>query len=148
MSITREEYLNKMKGNDAIEGDLYKKFSVKRGLRNDDGTGVLVGLTRVGDVHGYDVRDGVKVAVPGKLFYRGIDLEEIVAAAAREKRFAFEETIYLLMFGQLPTNEELSDFSALIANSRSLPIHFTEDSIMKFPAKDIKIGRASCRERV
>ena len=144
MSITREEYLNKMKGNDAIEGDLYKKFSVKRGLRNDDGTGVLVGLTRVGDVHGYDVRDGVKVAVPGKLFYRGIDLEEIVAAAAREKRFAFEETIYLLMFGQLPTNEELSDFSALIANSRSLPIHFTEDSIMKFPAKDIMNKLARC----
>ena len=66
--------IKKVTGNYAIEGELYKKFNVKRGLRNDDGTGVLVGLTRVGEVHGYIVDDSEKVAVPGKLFYRGIDV--------------------------------------------------------------------------
>ena len=144
MSTTRNDYINRLTGNDFIDVDLYGKYNVKRGLRNADGTGVLVGLTRVGDVHGYDLEDGKPVPVDGKLYYRGIDVEEIVRAAARENRFAFEETTYLLMFGQLPSKEALTDFTALIGNSRELPKNFAEDSIMKFPARDMmnKLARS------
>jgi len=144
MSTAKNDYIARMTENDFIDGDLYGKFNVKRGLRNADGTGVLVGLTRVGDVHGYIIDEGEKVAVPGKLYYRGIDVEEIIAGAAREGRFAFEETAYLLMFGDLPSRQELDNFCSLLGNSRSLPNSFAEDSIMKFPARDImnKLARS------
>ena len=144
MNAIENNYIGRLVENDHINGDLYDKYNVKRGLRNADGTGVLVGLTRVGDVHGYIIDEGEKVAVDGKLFYRGIDVEEIVQTAEREDRFAFEETIYLLMFGQLPTRKQLDDFSALIGNSRGLPMNFAEDSIMKFPSRDImnKLARS------
>ena len=130
--------------NDFIDHNDYGRFDVKRGLRNADGTGVLVGLTRVGDVHGYDIEDGKKVAIPGKLLYRGIDVEEIIGAAARAKRFAFEETVYLLMFGELPAQEQLNDFSAFMGSLRELPRNFVEDSILKFPSRDImnKLARS------
>ena len=142
--MTRNGYIGRLTGNDFIDLDLYGKYNVKRGLRNADGTGVLVGLTRVGDVHGYIMDEGEKVAVPGKLYYRGIDVEEIILTAAKENRFAFEETVYLLMFGQLPSKDELGDFAALIGNSRSLPKNFAEDSIMKFPSRDLmnKLARS------
>jgi citrate synthase len=138
------DYVSKITGNDAIDGALYHKFNVKRGLRNADGTGVLVGLTRIGDVHGYIVDEGDKVPVEGKLYYRGIDVEELAANAVREDRFCFEETVYLLLFGQLPNREQLEGFSALIGNSRSLPKNFAEDSIMKAPSRDImnKLSRS------
>ena len=144
MNTTRNDYITRLTGNDFIDPELYGKYNVKRGLRNADGTGVLVGLTRVGDVHGYIMDEGEKVAIDGKLFYRGVDVEEIVSLAAQEKRFAFEETAYLLLFGQLPTKEQLDDFSAIIGNSRSLPMNFAEDSIMKFPSRDImnKLARS------
>jgi len=144
MIASRDEYFARVKENDRIDPELYNKFNVKRGLRNADGTGVLVGLTRIGDVHGYIIDEGEKVAVPGKLFYRGIDVEEIVRAATLEKRFAYEETVFLLMFGDLPTTEELNKFSLLLGNRRALPANFAEDSIMKFPSKDImnKLSRA------
>jgi len=85
------EHLAEIAGNDYIDSDLYPKFNVKRGLRNADGTGVLVGLTRVGDVHGYIIDEGDKIAVPGKLYYRGIDVEDIVSAASREGRFCLKK---------------------------------------------------------
>ncbi|GHU87286.1 citrate synthase [Spirochaetia bacterium] len=143
MSISGE-YVSELTGNDYIDSDLYNKFNVKRGLRNADGTGVLVGLTRIGDVHGYIMDEGEKVPVDGKLYYRGIDVEELVAAAAREKRFGFEETVYLLMFGELPNKKQLDDFTALMGNSRALPPTFAEDSIMKAPSRDImnKLARS------
>jgi len=124
--------------------DLYDKFNVKRGLRNADGTGVLVGLTRIGDVHGYDIIDGKKVAVDGKLFYRGYDVEDLVAAAEAEKRFGFEETVFLLLFGTLPGKEQLKDFCDFMGSSRALPKNFAEDSIMKLPSRDImnKLARS------
>jgi len=137
------EHLSEITGNDYIDGDLYSKFSVKRGLRNEDGTGVLVGLTRVGDVHGYDVIDGKKVAVPGKLFYRGIDVEKIAAEAASQNRFCFEETIYLLLFGKLPTEKQLEDFNKLVGECRALPLHFVEDVIMRAPSRNIMNKLAS-----
>jgi citrate synthase len=143
MSSARD-YLSKITGNDYIDTDLYNKYNVKRGLRNADGTGVLVGLTRIGDVHGYIIDEGEKVPIDGKLFYRGIDVEQIVSAAVQEGRFCFEETIYLLLFGQLPGKKQLEEFSALLGNSRALPKNFAEDSIMKLPSRDImnKLARS------
>jgi citrate synthase len=103
-----------------------------------------VGLTRIGDVHGYTIEDGKKVAVDGKLFYRGIDVEDLAAAAAAEGRYGFEETVYLLLYGSLPTREQLDDFCALMGQNRALPKNFAEDSIMKAPSRDImnKLGRS------
>jgi citrate synthase len=138
-----KEHLSEITGNDYIDAELFPKYSVKRGLRNDDGTGVLVGLTRVGDVHGYDVADGKKVAIPGKLFYRGIDIEQIAAEAASQNRFCFEETIYLLLFGKLPTKKQLDDFNKLVGESRPLPNHFVEDVIMRAPSLNIMNKLAS-----
>ncbi|AEF85677.1 citrate synthase domain protein [Treponema primitia ZAS-2] len=139
-----KEYLSKVTGNDYIDIELFNKFNVKRGLRNADGTGVLVGLTRVGDVHGYIMDEGEKTPVDGKLFYRGINVEDLVAAAAAEGRFGFEEVVYLLMFGVLPNKEQLDNFSSLIGEKRSLPPNFAEDSIMKAPSRDImnKLARS------
>ena len=138
------DYIANITGNDYIDVDLYDKFNVKRGLRNADGTGVLVGLTRIGDVHGYIMDEGEKVPVDGKLYYRGIDVEAIVNTAAREGRFGFEETVYLLMFGKLPNKAQLEEFTALVGNSRALPKNFAEDSIMKAPSRDImnKLARS------
>ncbi|MDR1862715.1 MAG: citrate/2-methylcitrate synthase [Treponema sp.] len=138
------DYITEITGNDYIDVDLYGKYNVKRGLRNADGTGVLVGLTRIGDVHGYIIDEGEKVPVDGKLYYRGFDIEELVAAAARENRFCFEEAVYLLLFGRLPNRTQLEDFSSLLGNSRALPDNFAEDSIMKLPSRDImnKLARS------
>jgi citrate synthase len=134
----------KIAGNDYIDVSLYDKFNVKRGLRNADGTGVLVGLTRIGDVHGYVFENGEKVPVEGKLFYRGIDVEEIISGAAAEGRFGFEETVYLLMYGSLPSRQQLDEFRVLMGRNRALPKNFAEDSIMKAPSRDVmnKLGRS------
>lgn len=139
-----KNYMEKVTANGVIDPALYGKFNVKRGLRNADGTGVLVGLTRVGDVHGYIMDESDRVAVAGKLYYRGIDVEDLVAGAAEEKRFGFEETVYLLMFGVLPDAKELSDFCQVLGASRKLPANFAEDSIMKLPSPDImnKLARS------
>jgi len=132
-----KDHLAEIAGNDYINSELYTKFNVKRGLRNADGTGVLVGLTRVGDVHGYIIDEGDKIPIPGKLYYRGIDVEDIVKAASREGRFCFEETVYLLLFGRLPTTKQLEDFNALTSEYRTLPKNFAEDIILKTPSRDI-----------
>jgi citrate synthase len=137
-------YLSKVLENNKIDPELYTKYNVKRGLRNADGTGVLVGLTRVGDVHGYIMDEGERVPVDGKLYYRGYDVEDLVYHAAREQRYGFEETIYLLLFGDLPTQAELEEFSALLGEKRALPNNFAEDTIMKVPSPDImnKLARS------
>jgi citrate synthase len=139
-----EKYLSVVTGNDYIDTGLYDKFNVKRGLRNADGTGVLVGLTRIGDVHGYIIDEGEKVPQDGKLYYRGYDVEALVRHSAGEGRFGFEEAVYLLLFGQLPAAQALDEFSALLGNSRALPRNFAEDSIMKLPSRDImnKLARS------
>ncbi|MDR0586953.1 MAG: citrate synthase, partial [Treponema sp.] len=113
------KYLREIAENNNIDLELYDRFNVKRGLRNADGTGVLVGLTRIGDVHGYIIDEGEKIPVDGKLYYRGIDVEDLVRNAAAEGRFGFEEAVYLLLFGALPTAAELEDFCALMGNSRA-----------------------------
>lgn len=123
--------------NDPIEQDLYQKYDVRRGLRYLDGRGVLVGLTRVGDVVGYEIIDGQKVAVPGKLIYRGYDVEDIIKDTEAQKQFGYEQTVYLLLFGELPTQDELDEFRSFLGSKRFLPENFTEDMIMKAPSPDI-----------
>ena len=129
--------------NDPIKPELYQKYDVKRGLRNANGTGVLVGLTRIGDVVGYEIHDGQKIAVPGRLVYRGYNVEDLVRDAEKNHQFGFEQCAYLLLFGELPTQEKLDKFCAYLGECRTLPPNFTEDMIMKAPSKDImnKIAR-------
>ena len=123
--------------NDPIDPELYVANDVKRGLRNANGTGVLVGLTRIGDVVGYEMRDGEKIAIPGRLIYRGYDVENLVKDAEDNNMFGFEQCIYLLLFGELPNKAALADFTEYLGKKRILPEHFTEDMIMKAPSSDI-----------
>ncbi len=126
-----------LRKNNYINPDFYNRFDVKRGLRNWDGTGVLAGLTRVCSVEGYYIDDGEKVPKDGKLIYRGINMSDIVAACERENRFGYEEVVWLLLFGALPTKEQLERFKNVLAESRELPEEFIEDMIMKAPSPDI-----------
>ncbi len=122
---------------DSIDPYLYRKYGVKRGLRNEDGSGVLVGLTTIGNVHGYVMSEGEKQAVEGELYYRGISVKDIVAADRREHRFGYEETAYLLLFGKLPTSRELVDWKNRIGQYRKLSDGFKENAIFRNPSKDI-----------
>jgi len=120
-----------------IAPELYEQYSVKRGLRNNDGTGVLVGLTEIGQVHGYIIDEGEKTPVPGVLSYRGMDIRDIIDAFQHEGRFGFEETAFLLLFGNLPARQELDDFTKQLGLLRTLPEHFTEDVILKVPSENL-----------
>jgi citrate synthase len=120
-----------------IDNELFEKFEVKRGLRNADGTGVLVGLTNIGDVVGYKKEGDKVVAVPGRLLYRGIDIEDITRGFQNENRHGFDETVYLLLTGHLPNKEELKDFSEHLAAIRALPDDFTKDMILSMKGKDV-----------
>ena len=131
------KYITELMSNDYINPELYTKFNVKRGLRNEDGSGVLVGLTRIGDVHAYIIDEGELVPVDGKLYYRGIDVKDIVFNAELENRLAFEETVYLLLFGRLPTKEQLDSFCTFMGENKLLPTHFAEDAILKLPSPNI-----------
>lgn len=130
---------------DAVANELYKPFpkelfkhyGVKRGLRNEDETGVMAGLTAIGNVKGYIMEDGEKVPTEGSLKYRGYDLGDIIKNCERENRFGFEEVIYLLLFGELPTKERLEKFTQLLGERRVLPDGFAEDMILKAPSPNI-----------
>ena len=115
----------------------YAKYDVKRGLRNRDGTGVIAGLTNIGNVVGYEKVDGVKHPVPGELYYRGYRLTDLVHGFLDEKRPGFEETAYLLLFGELPSAETLAGFRQILAAQRPLPDGFVKDMILSAPSKDI-----------
>lgn len=128
---------NKVIDNDYIPPEYYDKYKVKRGLRNENGTGVLVGLTCIGSVTGYRVLDDRKLPAEGELYYRGISVREMVAGFQREKRHGFEETAYLLLTGELPTEESLKEFNRMLDASRELPKGFTENMILKIPSRDI-----------
>ena len=123
--------------NDPIDPALYKKYDVKRGLRNENGTGVLVGLTHIGDVVGYEIKDGQKIAVPGRLVYRGYNVEELIKDAEKNKQFGYEQCAYLLLFGELPTKDQLEHFNNYLGKYRALPNNFVEDMIMKAPSNNI-----------
>ncbi len=124
--------------------ETFKRHDVKKGLRNDDGTGVVAGLTSVGSVIGYELIDGKKTPIPGQLRYRGYSLSDIVRSCEKEKRFGFEEVAYLLLFGQLPDKNTLKKFTTLIGKLRPLPDGFVEDMILKAPSENImnKLARS------
>ncbi len=128
--------------NSFINPYLYKKYVVKRGLRDVDGRGVLVGLTRIGEVHSYIIDENEIIPVPGRLMYRGIDINDIVEGFISEDRFGFEETCYLLLFGNLPNREELEEFKKLLAARQKMPEDFVRDVILKTPSRNIMIVMA------
>lgn len=120
-----------------IDPELYIKYDVKRGLRDISGKGVVAGLTEIGEVKAYDMVDGVQIPCEGKLYYRGVNVEDIVEGFVGENRFGFEETTYLLLFGTLPTKAQLEEFNQILMECRQLPIDFVRDIIMKAPSKDM-----------
>lgn len=144
MKNFNKDFYEKLKGVYSIHPDTYVKYDVKRGLRNQDGTGVLVGLTSIGDVRGYFIEEKDKINVPGKLTYRGINMTDIVRENEKDGKHAFEETIYLILMGELPTESELVEFKKLLAEKRELPKGFTEDMILKAPSPNImnKLARS------
>lgn len=132
-----KKYSNMAEKCSKIDPNLYTKYEVKKGLRDISGRGVLAGLTEIGEVHAYIIDEGEMIPVPGRLIYRGIDINDIVTGFISEGRFGFEETAYLLLFGELPDREELNDFQSLLSDYRKLPESFIEDAIMKLPSKDV-----------
>ncbi len=130
--------------NNYIDPADFAKYHVKRGLRNEDGTGVMAGLTAICSVRGYIVDDGERIPVPGELQYRGISIEDIVAGCDEDDRFGFEEVVWLLMFGYLPDAQRLEWFREVLAEMRDLPQYFAEDMIIKAPSKNImnKLARS------
>ena len=138
LTVQINKYADRCINNSCIDPNLYDKFDVKRGLRDrNTGKGVLTGLTEIGDVHSYETIDGKVVPVEGKLFYRGIDVEDIVHGFLKEKRFGFEEVTYLLLFGELPSEKRLANFNKVLAEYRTLPPSFVRDIIMKATSRDM-----------
>lgn len=131
------------RANNVITKEQFEKYGVKRGLRNDDGTGVVAGLTRVCNVHGYYIEDGERVPNDGKLIYRGISVADIIEGCEKEDRFGFEEVVWLLIFGKLPTQKQYDSIRNMIYENRDLPEYFLEDALMKNPSKDIMNKLAS-----
>ena len=123
--------------NSSIDAGDYVKYDVKRGLRDLNGKGVLAGLTEISDIIAKKMVDGQEIPCDGKLYYRGIDVEKLVAGALKEGRFGFEETAYLLLLGRLPNAAELESFKNQLAYYRTLPGNFVRDVILKAPSQDI-----------
>ena len=128
---------------DSFPPELYEKFDVKKGLRDNKGNGVVVGLTSISQVDGTEKINGKKVPCEGKLRYRGYDIEDLTQGFLN-KRFGFEECTYLLLFGNLPTQDELEEFKMHLAEERRLPVTFTRDVIMKAANKDIMNSVSRC----
>lgn len=120
-----------------IDKELYQKYEVNRGLRDMNGKGVLAGLTEISEVHAKEIVDGKEVSCPGELFYRGYNVEDITADALKNGRYGFEQTVYILLFGHLPTRSELEKFTTIISRYRELPVSFVRDFIMKAPSGDV-----------
>lgn len=123
--------------NGTIDKELYPKYDVKRGLRDINGKGVRAGLTEISEICSSKTVDGQTVPCDGKLYYRGIDVEDIVKGFIHDDRFGFEEIVYLLLFGKLPTNEQFAQINRLLAYYRNLPHYFTRDVILKAPSSDM-----------
>ena len=134
-----------LKNSTAFDISPQDNSNIKRGLRNADGTGVMVGCTKIGSVQGYAIIDGEKTPMEGRLIYRGYDVDQLIAGFTREKRFGYEEIAYLLLFGKLPTQEAaVRRSSKLLSDHTSLPAGFTEDMILKAPSRDMmnKLARS------
>lgn len=140
-----KEMAKKLESINYIDSSLYKKYNVKRGLRNANGTGVIVGLTNIGEIQGYTVdEDNNKIPTDGKLYYRGYEISDLVNNIINDDRFGFEEITYLLIFGELPTKRELKNFNKYISNKRTLPEGFARDMILTAPSRSImnKLARS------
>lgn len=120
-----------------IDPELYNEYDVKRGLRDNDGKGVLVGITNISEINAKKMIDGKMVPIDGELFYRGINVQELVKMRPQDDHFGFEECTYLLLFGKLPNKAELEHFNNILADYRSLPPNFVRDVIMKKPSRDM-----------
>ncbi|MCI8401171.1 MAG: citrate/2-methylcitrate synthase [Lachnospiraceae bacterium] len=127
---------------DMVEPELYTRHQVMRGLRDLNGKGVLAGLTNVSEVYAKKQEDGVEIPCPGRLFYRGYDVKDLVGNCRQENRFGFEEAAYLLLIGELPDAAQLDAFTRELSERRTLPQNFVRDVIMKAPSKDIMINLA------
>ncbi len=120
-----------------VDSALYAQYDVKRGLRDISGKGVLAGLTQIGEVCAHTEAEDGSMTGPGCLVYRGIDIREIVDGFLTANRQGFEETIYLLLFGELPSADTLKQFEQLLFDCRCLPVEFVHDAILKLPSRDI-----------
>lgn len=140
-----KDMATKLESNEEIPAEVYTAHNVKRGLRNSNGTGVVVGLTKIGEVTGYTTNEKKeKIPCEGKLYYRGYDIEDLVSSCIRDNRFGFEEVTYLLLFGELPTQKQFDDFKELLGEKRELPYGFARDSILTAPSRNImnKLARS------
>jgi citrate synthase len=135
--VTLEAMAEMARNSSVIKPELFAKYDVKRGLRDMNGKGVLVGLTEIGEVFSGSAGDDGKEPVPGRLSYRGMDINDIVNGFIGEDRFGFEETAYLLLFGALPTGGQLNDFKKMLVAGHKLPDEFVRDQIMRAPSRDI-----------
>lgn len=142
--INIESLASRLQVESALDESIYSRFDVKRGLRNADGTGVLAGVTRVSNVHGYIINEYERVPCEGELQYRGINVNDIIAATDRHDRFGYDEASWLLLFGSLPTQSEIDFYDALMDEYCEPPNAFIEDMIMKAPSPDImnKLARS------
>ena len=139
-----QQLARKCEENNVIDRDLYEKYEVKRGLRDLNGKGVLAGLTNISDVCAKKIVDGEEVPCAGNLYYRGYNIKDLVKGFLDAKHSGFEETAYLLLFGELPNATELKDFQQMLAQRRMLPPNFVRDVIMKAPSRDMMNNISRC----
>ena len=148
ISSVSQDYISSLCGelekNNSIKPGDFQKYRVKRGLRNPDGTGVMAGLSHVSSVEGYYILDNERIPKEGKLSYRGYDIKDIIADCVADNRFGFEEVVWLLIFGSLPSKDQIAEIREVLGKSRALPDEFIEDMIMKHPSKDIMNKMARC----
>ena len=148
ISSVSQDYISSLCGelekNNSIKPGDFQKYRVKRGLRNPDGTGVMAGLSHVSSVEGYYILDNERIPKEGKLSYRGYDIKDIIADCVADDRFGFEEVVWLLIFGSLPSKDQIAEIREVLGKSRALPDEFIEDMIMKHPSKDIMNKIARC----
>ena len=128
---------DKMVSHSVIDSGLFSKYNVKRGLRDIDGKGVLTGLTDISTIKQNELIDGKLVPCDGELYYRGYNVRDIIKGIRTDNRFGFEEVVYLLLFGEMPTKDELKNFKSLLVQYRTLPQHFVRDVILKAPSEDM-----------
>ena len=128
---------DKMVSHSVIDSGLFSKYNVKRGLRDIDGKGVLTGLTDISTIKQNKMVDGKLVPCDGELYYRGYNVRDIIKGIRMDNRFGFEEVVYLLLFGEMPTKDELKNFKSLLVQYRTLPQHFVRDVILKAPSEDM-----------
>ncbi len=141
-----QDYMHQLKTilDDQLVPQNLQDPNIHRGLRNSDGTGVLIGVTNIGSVQGYYMEDGQRMPMPGKLYYRGISVEDIVESHRKNNTFGFTEVVFLLLTGRLPKAGELAEFSSMLAQARQLPKGFVEDMILRAPSHDVmnKLSRS------